>query len=85
MLFGLTLVRVNDSFELASSSFRRSLGTIGSCALAFQLSVNHFMLRICIVSGSKKKRKEHPMNVFCWSFHLPVMTHFAVSQPHVQV
>ena len=63
MLFGLTLVRVNDSFDLASSSFRRSFGTIGSCALTFQSSVNHFMLRICIVSGSKKT-KEHPMNVF---------------------
>ena len=62
MLFGLTLVRVNDSFDLASSSFRSSFGAIGSCALTFQSSVNHFMLRICIVSGSKKK--EHPMNVF---------------------
>ena len=64
-MFGLTLVRVNDPFDLASSSFRRSFGTIGSCALTSQSNVNHFMLRICIVSGSKKKKKqEHPMNVF---------------------
>ena len=63
-MFGLTLVRVNDPFDLASSSFRRSFGTIGSCALTSQSNVNHFMLRICIVSGSKKKKQEHPMNVF---------------------
>ena len=64
MLFGFTLVRVNDPFDLASSSFRRSFGTIGSCALTFQSNVNQFILRICIVSGSKKKKQEHPMNVF---------------------
>ena len=55
MVFGLTLVRVNDQFDLVSSSFRRSFGTIGSCALTSQSNVNHFMLRICIMSGSKKK------------------------------
>ena len=63
-MFGLTLVRVNDQFDLVSSSFRRSFGTIGGCALTSQSNVNHFMLRICIMSGSKKKEKqEHPMNV----------------------
>ena len=63
-MFGLTLVRVNDQFDLVSSSFRRSFGAIGSCALTSQSNVNHFMLRICIMSGSKKKKQEHPMNVF---------------------
>ena len=62
-MFALTLVRVNDQFDLASSSFRRSFGTIGSCALTSQSNVNHFMLRICIMSGSKKKQ-EHTMKVF---------------------
>ena len=64
-MFALTLVRVNDQLDLVSSSFRRSFGTIGSCALTSQSNVNHFMLRICIMSGSKKKEKqEHPMKVF---------------------
>ena len=85
-MFALTLVRVNDQFDLVSSSFRRSFGTIGSCALTSQSNVNHFMLRICIMSGSKKKRETRTSHEgFCWSFHLPVMIHSAVPKPHVQV
>ena len=83
-MFALTLVRVNDQFDLASSSFRRSFGTIGSCALTSQSNVNHFMLRICIMSGSKKKTRTYHEG-FCWSVHLPVMIHSAVPTPHVQV
>ena len=38
MLFGLALVGVCDHLDLAISSFRRSFGTIGCCALGFQLN-----------------------------------------------
>ena len=65
MVFGFTLVRVNDLFDLVSSFCRSSFGTIGCCALTSQSNVNHFMLHICIMSGSKKKKEKqkHPMNV----------------------
>ena len=64
-MFGLTLVRVNDLFDLVSSFCRSSFGTIGGCALTSQSNVNHFMLHICIMSGSKKKKEKqkHPINV----------------------